>query len=106
MGFTFKNYERDVDIAGNIFTITCNTDMGDLILSVGQDAEKLTEEIRSGAKTNKDALVTLKNSIDKLLGAGAVKRIFDGRKITTSDCVDIIVYIAKTVADVQRELRD
>ena len=91
--FEFKNYFLDLKIAGNDYRVNCVTELADKVRANKEKLAELTKQINAGTKTGDDAIVACQEIIDDILGAGAVKNIFRGRKATMTDCSDVLLFI-------------
>ncbi len=102
--FEFKNNNLKLDIAGNIFEFdTTNPELIKRVLDFSEEAQEKSKEL-SGRDDYVEALEeTIQfclDSIDSMLGEGASKKIFAGRKVGLFDCLDVINYVvSETKAD-------
>ena len=104
--FQFQNYIRELDFEGVKLPLDCDTSTGEVIRRSGDQLRTLSRDIASGAVSNADAVRQVGEIIDEILGPGAVKKIFQGRKPTINHCADIIVYIVNEYNAAQKEIRD
>lgn len=102
--FEFKDNKLKLDIAGNIFELdTANPELIKRVLDFSEEAQEKAKEL-SGKENYVEALEeTIQfclDSIDCMLGEGASRKIFEGRKVGLFDCLDVINYIvSETKAD-------
>lgn len=100
--FEFRKHSCEVDIAGNIFELDCSTEMGETMKDIAGDFRQIAEDVSAKTKTTEQALTLYLNSIDTILGAGAVKKIFVERKATLDDAIDVIYYLMDQVQKFSR----
>lgn len=101
--FEFQSNNLELDIAGNIFEVdTTNPELVERVLKFSSEAKKLAGEMNE--KTDftaalKETIEFCTDAIDSILGTGASKKIFEGRKVGLFDCLDIINFIVTEVKD-------
>lgn len=101
--FEFTNYEVEVTLAGQKFTMDCSTDTGDYLKEVSQKMRELAEAYGNGDKSKDDVCEYGKEVIDHILGDGAADKLLEGRKHLVSDITDICVYLTEIAAQFQKE---
>lgn len=103
--FEFRDYSLDLSIAGKQFRVNCNSDIGETMQSLSDSARALAEQIGAGQKTDKDALLFLTGAIDRVLGAGASEKIFEGRKMTVTDASDVLTFLSNEISAMYRQTK-
>lgn len=111
--FEFRNNLLELDIAGKTFKIdTTSQTIFDAMQKFRDGAKKLAEEIKTIPETEMSKFVEkerlfLIESIDDILGAGAVSDIFGERPVTYFDALDVARFISveipKYIADKSEE---
>ena len=101
--FEFTNYEVEVTLAGQKFTMDCSTDTGDYLKEVSEKMRELAEEYGKGEKTKDDLVTFGKGVIDRILGDGAADKLLSGRTHLISDISDICMYLGEIAAQFQNE---
>ncbi|NBI08060.1 DUF6673 family protein [Senegalia massiliensis] len=89
-----KNSDLELDIAGHVFTLnTGDPELLEKVSNFSEEAQKKAEDIGE----NKDYIKALKetiqfclDTIDKILGESASKKIFEGKKVNLFDALNII----------------
>lgn len=94
--FEFSNYDVEVEIAGQTFTMDCSSDSGDYFKQIAVDLKKMATEISMGTKTADDAVEYGLKAIDHLLGDGAAEKVFANRKRRLSDVTDVCLFLTET----------
>ena len=97
MAFKFRDNAVNLDFDGKEFTLDpFDEEILTKIEEVGTKARNISESI--GDKPAKEQLTEMMDfmaeSIDSILGKGAIKEIFGKRKIRFCDLLDIFSYIA------------
>ena len=101
--FEFVDYNVDLDIAGQSFTMDCSSETGDYLKGVAAELRSLAAAIANGEKTVDDAVSYGTNVIDHLLGDGAAARIFATRKKRMSDIADLCTWLTGVATKFQEE---
>ena len=104
--FEFRDYNLEVNIAGKEFKVDCNSDVGDKMQAFSKNGKALVDQIRAGEKTSEDALRYCADAIDGILGGGAFEQIFEGRKPTVTDCSDVLIFLSKEIADMNKAQKE
>lgn len=94
--FEFTNYDVEVEIAGQTFTMDCSTETGDFFEKLAERLKNLAVEIHNGTKGSDDALQVGLEAIDHILGDGASEKIFAGRKKRMCDVSDVCLFLTET----------
>nr|DAZ26037.1 MAG TPA: tail assembly chaperone protein [Caudoviricetes sp.] len=95
MGFEFKSKTIELDIAGNTFTLEMNNDLQIKMDELSKRAFEVAaemEKFESYSDALKRGCEVFSSEIDRLLGAGACARIFEGRAISYFDLTDVAMY--------------
>lgn len=101
--FEFVNYNVDLDIAGQSFTMDCSSETGDYLKGVAAELHSLAAAIANGEKTVDNAVKYGTDVIDHLLGDGAAARIFATRKKRMSDIADLCMWLTEVATKFQKE---
>lgn len=101
--FEFINYNVDLDIAGQSFTMDCSSETGDYLKGVAVELRSLAAALANGEKTADDAVNYGTDVIDHLLGDGAAARIFATRKKRMSDIADLCMWLTEVATKFQKE---
>ncbi len=101
--FEFVDYNVDLDIAGQSFTMDCSSETGDYLKGVAAELRSLAAALANGEKTVDDAVNYGTDVIDHLLGDGAADRIFAARKKRMSDIADLCMWLTEVATKFQKE---
>ena len=101
--FEFIDYNVNLDIAGQSFTMDCSSETGDYLKSVAAELRSLATALSNGEKTVDDAVSYGTEVIDHLLGDGAATRIFATRKKRMSDIADLCMWLTEVATKFQKE---
>lgn len=101
--FEFVDYNVDLDIAGQSFTMDCSSETGDYLKGVAAELRSLAAALANGEKTVDDAVNHGTDVIDHLLGDGAADRIFAARKKRMSDIADLCMWLTEVATKFQKE---
>lgn len=100
--FKFHDYSIDVTIEDQIFTLDCTTET---CIEIGVASQKIIEiakRILTGERTLDDVFAYCRIILDNVLGKGACDAIFEGRKKSVDDCMDLMLYLAQCIDEQQR----
>mgnify|MGYP000032092673 CR=1 FL=1 len=97
--FEFKDYNLDLTIAGNEFTVNCVAELADKVREHRDTLANLANELRAGKKTSADAIDLCREIIDDILGDSAFDSIFKGRTPTVTDCSDVLLFTIGAITD-------
>ena len=90
--FEFRNSVLEVDIAGHRFGIDMESeDMQNKIDEVLKKADSVDLE------NMQEILDLMVESIDGVLGAGSVAKIFSGRRINFMDLIDLMCFLQQEI---------
>lgn len=109
--FKFKSQEVELDIAGKLFTINlAEAGSVDRILAFGYEAIQKADKLKAVPITGTPHEKALKTkgvideainftieAVDKILGEGAVDKIFEGRRKDFLDVLDVLGYVLEEV---------
>ena len=102
--FIFKSNNLELDIAGNTFDIDIvDPELVARLEEFSINATSYSNELAEKAKdANYEEVVTeaitfILDSIDSVLGEGASKKIFAGRKVRFFDAVDVMYFVVDEV---------
>lgn len=101
--FEFVDYNVDLNIAGQSFTMDCSSETGDYLKGVAAELRSLAAALANGEKTVDDAVNYGADVIDHLLGDGAATRIFATRKKRMSDIADLCMWLTEVATKFQKE---
>lgn len=101
--FEFVDYNVDLDIAGQSFTMDCSSETGDYLKGVAVELRSLAAALGNGEKTVDDAVNYGTDVIDHLLGDGAAARIFATREKRMSDIADLCMWLTEVATKFQKE---
>ena len=99
--FEFRDRTVTLDIAGNVFEI--DAAIGEQLVEQKDDLVITVKEFQNGNKTKNETIKAFSQYIDKALGDGAFKKIFEKRIPDLLDCMGIVTYIANEIADFNRK---
>ena len=92
--FEFKNRDCVLEIAEHEYTVTCNSDMADRLIELGQQQTALFEDFEAGRISKDDVLKKYCEQIDCLLGAGESELLLKNSKSKFNDAADILMFIS------------
>lgn len=98
MAFKFRDNAVNLDFDGKEFTLDpFDNDTLTKIEEVGIKASEISESLKDKPAKEQinDMMDFMVESIDSILGKGAIKEIFGKRKIRFCDLLDIFSYIAE-----------
>lgn len=101
--FEFIDYNVNLDIAGQSFTMDCSSETGDYLKVVAAELRSLAAALSDGEKTVDDAVNYGTEVIDHLLGDGAAASIFATRKKRMSDIADLCMWLTEVATKFQKE---
>lgn len=98
--FQFRTNILQLDFDKKTFSIDPMTAV-DAIKNIEDKSQQIQESMTDkniSSKAVENACVALLNAIDELLGDGAHKEIFTGRKVSFYDCLDVVNFILTEIA--------
>ena len=99
--FEFRNNAAELNIAGHMFKIELTAEVIAASDEIRDGAAKHAENLEKSGVGAKEIVektcVFLSESIDRLLGEGAVQTIFGERKITMLDLADVLGFIQSEI---------
>lgn len=101
--FEFVDYNVDLDIAGQSFTMDCSSETGDYLKGVAAELRSLAAALANGEKIVDDAVSYGTEVIDRLLGDGAADCIFATKKKRMSDIADLCMWLTEVATKFQKE---
>lgn len=90
--FEFQNSVLEVDIAGQRFGIDMNSEN-----LQGNIQDVLEKANTTNPEDMKELLELMAECIDGVLGAGAVTKIFSGRRINFMDLIDLMCFLQQEI---------
>lgn len=108
MKFEFSSHSVNVEIAGETYAADCSTEAQAFIRAQNEKAKSVIEAIKQGEQDAQAAIAVYKTTLDRVLGDGAIDRIFAGREMSADDVVDLALFIrdvyVKYNEDTQRRI--
>lgn len=105
--FEFRDNRLKLDIAGNIFELDItNPELIKELQTFSVEAQKKAEELSKEGDyigALEKAIQFCLDSIDRILGEGASKKIFANRKVNFFDCLDVINFIVSEVSEFRQQ---
>ena len=116
--FQFKSRELELDIAGKVFVLDLSKEGAvDSMLEVGSQAIAKAQELkavpevdgtdedkaRQGLEILAQANAFVLEAVDKILGAGASDKIFEGRRKDFFDTIDLLGFVLEKVREANEE---
>lgn len=103
--FSFKEhgYPVELDIAGHVFTLNVTKETAQKLEEYGKEAQRMGAELPDTPEGLEQAWRFMENTLDGLLGAGAMDTIFAGRDRDLLDIVDVMTYICGEIEEAAKQ---